>query len=63
MVVEGIIYRYRVGIPWRDLPECFGPWQTVWKRGLLGLPWVVWQVMLLVSAVLVGDSWLSQADG
>lgn len=31
--------------------------------GLLGLPWVVWQVMLLVSAVLVGDSWLSQADG
>ena len=32
MVVEGISYRYRVGIPWRDLPECFGPWQTVWKR-------------------------------
>lgn len=32
MVVEGIVYRYRVGIPWRDLPECFGPWQTVWKR-------------------------------
>ena len=32
-VVEGIIYRYRTGIPWRDLPrEQFGPWQTVWKR-------------------------------
>ena len=31
-MVEGIIYRYRTGIPWRDLPECFGPWQTVWKR-------------------------------
>ncbi|MFL0579542.1 IS5 family transposase [Dietzia sp. 179-F 9C3 NHS] len=32
-VVEGIIYRYRAGIPWRDLPrEEFGPWQTVWKR-------------------------------
>ena len=32
-VVEGIIYRYRTGIPWRDLPrEVFGPWQTVWKR-------------------------------
>jgi transposase len=31
-VVEGIIYRYRTGTPWRDLPECFGPWQTVWKR-------------------------------
>lgn len=31
-VVEGIIYRYRCGIPWRDLPEVFGPWQTVWQR-------------------------------
>ncbi|MBV7674106.1 IS5 family transposase [Streptomyces halstedii] len=32
-IIEGIIYRYRTGIPWRDLPrEAFGPWQTVWKR-------------------------------
>ena len=31
-VVEGIIFRYRAGCPWRDLPEGFGPYQTVWKR-------------------------------
>ena len=32
-VVEAIAYRYRTGIPWRDLPrEVFGPWQTAWKR-------------------------------
>lgn len=31
-VVEGIFFRYRTGVPWRDLPEQFGPWQTVWKR-------------------------------
>ena len=31
-VVEGIIYRYRTGIPWRDLPESFSSWKTVWKR-------------------------------
>lgn len=32
-VVEGIAFRYRTGIPWRDLPrDRFGPWQTVWKR-------------------------------
>lgn len=30
MMLEGIIYRYRCGIAWRDLPEVFGPWQTVW---------------------------------
>ncbi len=32
LVTEGIIYRYRAGIPWRDLPEHFGSWKTVWKR-------------------------------
>ncbi len=31
-VVEGIIYRYRCGIAWRDVPTGFGPWQTIWKR-------------------------------
>jgi transposase len=31
-VIEGIVFRYRTGVPWRDLPERFGPWQTVWKR-------------------------------
>lgn len=29
-MVEGIVYRYRTGIAWRDLPGVFGPWQTVW---------------------------------
>jgi transposase len=31
-VVEGIVFRYRTGVPCRDLPERFGPWQTAWKR-------------------------------
>ena len=31
-IVEEVIYRYRTGYPWRDLPESFGSWKTVWKR-------------------------------
>lgn len=31
-VLEAIAWRYRTGTPWRDLPNEFGPWQTVWKR-------------------------------
>ena len=31
-VIEAILWRYRTGSPWRDLPPEFGPWQTVWKR-------------------------------
>ncbi len=26
------MFRYRTGCPWRDVPERFGPWQTLWKR-------------------------------
>jgi transposase len=32
LLVEAAVYRYRAGIPWRDLPEQFGPWQTAWQR-------------------------------
>ena len=28
----GILFRTRAGIPWRDLPERYGPWETVYKR-------------------------------
>ena len=32
-VVDGIIYRFRTSVPWRDVPRSeFGPWQMVWKR-------------------------------
>lgn len=30
--VDAVIYRARTGIPWRDLPERFGPWKTVYNR-------------------------------
>jgi len=30
--LEAILWRYRTGCPWRDLPTEFGPWQTLWKR-------------------------------
>ena len=30
--LEGIIWRFRTGSPWRDLPDTFGPYQSVWQR-------------------------------
>ncbi|MFF5538765.1 IS5 family transposase [Streptomyces cinerochromogenes] len=31
-VINGILFRVRAGIPWRDLPERFGSWKTVYER-------------------------------
>lgn len=32
MTVEGMLYRMRVGCPWRDLPCAFGSWSKIYKR-------------------------------
>ena len=32
LFVEAVLYRYRAGLPWRDLPERFGPWKAVHTR-------------------------------
>ncbi len=33
LFVEAVLYRYRAGIPWRDLPERWGSWKNVHRRG------------------------------
>lgn len=32
LFVEGVLYRYRAGIPWRDLPERFGNFKAIHTR-------------------------------
>ncbi|MCX4460640.1 IS5 family transposase (plasmid) [Streptomyces sp. NBC_01340] len=31
-VINGMVYKIRTGIFWRDLPERYGPWKTVYTR-------------------------------
>jgi transposase len=45
-VVNGILYRLRTGIPWRDLPERFGPWKTVYERHRLWSNDGTWETLL-----------------
>jgi transposase len=30
--IEAVLWWRRTGVPWRDLPESFGPWKTVFNR-------------------------------
>jgi putative transposase len=32
MFVEGVLWIARTGSPWRDLPDAFGEWNTVYQR-------------------------------
>jgi transposase len=32
LFIEAVIYRYRAGIPWRDLPERFGDFRVIHTR-------------------------------
>ena len=30
--LNAVLYVAKTGLPWRDLPERFGPWNSVWRR-------------------------------
>jgi transposase len=55
-VLEGIVWRFRVGAPWRDLPVDFGPWQTVWKRHFRWSTDGTYAAMLLAVQEAFGSS-------
>src|SRR5487761_744432 len=38
LFVEAVLYRYRTGMPWRDLPERFGGWKNVHREADIPAP-------------------------
>ena len=52
LFVEAVLYRYRAGIPWRDLPEGFGHYRKVHTRFRR---WCKQGVWLKVFQVLASD--------
>ena len=45
-IVEAILWRHRTGAPWRDLPEEYGPWTSVYTRFDAWNKRGVWQEVL-----------------
>ena len=50
LFVEAVLYRYRAGIPWRDLPARFGDWKNVHRRHSRWSQASVWQRVFLSLA-------------
>ena len=53
LIFNAILYLLNTGIPWRDLPERFGPWQTVYSRFRTWTLTGVWDKAL--SALIAED--------
>ena len=42
----GVVFRLRTGVPWRDLPPRFGPWQRAWALHRRWARLGVWDALL-----------------
>jgi transposase len=65
-VINGILFRIRAGVPWRDVPERYGPYQTLYKRFARWEQdgtWARIEAMLQVEAEADGDlDWDAHVD-
>jgi transposase len=53
LFVDAVIYRYRTGMPWRDLPERYGQWKPTHRRYRR---WCESGVFQRIFALLVTDA-------
>jgi len=49
-MIEAMVYVLRTGIPWRDLPSHFGPWNSVYTRWRRWCQCGLWAKMVAVLA-------------
>jgi len=51
--VNAVIWRVRTGVPWRDLPERFGSWKTIYNRFTRWAARGVWERIFKALAIEV----------
>lgn len=57
--IEAVLWWRRTGVPWRDLPEAFGPWKTVFNRFDRWARQGKWQRLFEALKTDIDDEWQS----
>ena len=57
--IEAVLWWRRTGVPWRDLPDEFGPWKTVFNRFDRWSKNGKWDRLLSALQTDVDDEWHS----
>ena len=57
LFVNAVLYRYRTGIPWRDLPQRFGDFRVVHTRHSRWSKSGVWRKVFEALSVDRDDEW------
>lgn len=55
-IVNGILWRIRTGAPWRDVPEKYGKWITVYQRFRRWSAAGIWEVVATTLAQAMADN-------
>jgi transposase len=55
-IVNGILWRIRTGAPWRDVPEKYGKWMTVYQRFRRWSTAGVWEAVAATLAQAMADN-------
>ena len=56
--VEGMLYRIRVGCPWRDLPSYFGHWSRIYHQYRYWRKTGKWQKLMKIVTANYDSEWL-----
>ena len=59
-IVNGILWRIRTGAPWRDVPEKYGKWMTLYQRFRRWSEAGIWEAAATVLTQAMADNRASQ---
>lgn len=56
--IEGVLWRVRTGCPWRDLPDFFGPWKTIYNRFNEWSKAEIWNSLFVTVKTEIDTEWI-----